>query len=321
MSLVTTKSKNKVKNKVLPSNIFAKILYKITFNKKKGNRFLVSMDLLKEDVKKNLLYTTTLIVEETYINLIEQTNYLSPNFIKRKGKSLLLLVIKKTSEAFLTKEYGYPVHVQLQCLKQSLYTKKLLEDNEILFQVPLYALLDQNSLKFRSIYAPIYNYACEDFLEVMIDNLILEISNCVTYFSLTNFSYIYACRQTLYKSKFLSLRNFERFKNNLTWQLRIKMYIQRPNDLYNNRYEIGIFRTSGVYYKILYANRSRELGYLTEFSLVVLVFIETLDFLTSRLDEVFYIVSNALRFTFTSVLGQLLGLVWRGIIEGLKKES
>ena len=35
------------------------------------------------------------------------------------------------------------------------------------------------------------------------DNLILEISNCVTYYSAINFSYIYACRQTLYKSKFL----------------------------------------------------------------------------------------------------------------------
>jgi len=319
MSRIKNKIRNKLKAKMLSSSIFSKILYKTTFNKKKGNQFLVSIDLLKENVKRNLLCTTTLKVEEIYNILIEQPNFLSFNFIKQKGKNLLLMLIKKTSETFLTKEYGYPVHVNLQSLKKSLYTKKLLDDSEILFQVPLYALLNSESSKFRSIYSPIYNSASEDFIEVLIDNLILEISNCVTYFSVINFSYIYACRQTLYKSKFLSLRNFERFKNNLTWQLRIKMYIQRPSDLYNNRYEIGIFRTSGIYYKSVYANRLRELAALTKFSLLVLVFIETLDFVTSRVDEAFYIISKGLRFTFTSILGQVLGLVWRGIIDGLKK--
>ena len=100
MSLVKNKSNNKVRSRVLSSNIFAKILYKTKFNKKKGNPFLVSMDLLKEDVKKNLLCTTILTVEKTYNNLIEQTNYLSPKLIKLKGKKLLLLIIKKTSESF-----------------------------------------------------------------------------------------------------------------------------------------------------------------------------------------------------------------------------
>ena len=39
----------------------------------------------------------------------------------------------------------------------------------------------------------------------------------------------------------------------------------------------------------------------------------------SRLDETIYRLSNGLRFTLTSVLGRIIGLIWRGIIEGLKK--
>ena len=136
---------------------------------------------------------------------------------------------------------------------------------------------------------------------------------------MVNFSSVYAFRQTLYRSKFLSLRNFERFKNNLNWQLFTKMYIQRPTDLYNNRYEILILRTNGIYCRTIYANRSKQINSLTNLSLLTLIFVEVRDFLTSRLDETIYIISKTLRFTFTSILGQFIGLIWRGIIEGLKK--
>jgi len=319
--MVQTKDKNRRKDitRSLSSKIFAKILYKTKFSKKKGNNFLYGIDLLKENVKQDLLKITALKVESVYSQIIEYSTLFPLRFNKKKGKTTLLLLLKKVCEEFLTQKYGYRIKINDQTLKKSLYTKKLLNDAEILFQIPLNALLNNKSSSFRLIYYPIYNYASEEFIEALIDNLILEISNCVVYFSVINFSSIYAFRQTLYKSKFLSLRNFERFKNNLTWQLRVKIYFQHPRDLYNNRYEVYILRTSGIYSKTVYANRSRELKSLTKFSLWTLLFIEIQDFLISRFDETLYITSRGLRFVFTSVLGQIIGLVWRGIIEGIKK--
>ena len=169
------------------------------------------------------------------------------------------------------------------------------------------------------MYYPIYNSASESFLEALLDNLILELSNCVVYFSLLKFSSVYSFRQILYKSKFLSLRNLERFKNNLNWQLYTKSYIQRPNDLYNNRYEIYILKTTGIYCRVIYANRSQDLTSLSNLPLVVIIFIELKDFITSRFDEAIFLFSKSLRFTLTNVIGQVIGLIWRGIIEGLKK--
>ena len=96
--------------------------------------------------------------------------------------------------------------------------------------------------------------------QFLVRNIVLEISNCVVYFSIVKFSSVYAFRQTLYRSKFLSLRNFERFKNNLSWQLLTKVYLQRPLDLYNNRYEIFILRTNGIYCRTIYANRSSDVS-------------------------------------------------------------
>ena len=51
----------------------------------------------------------------------------------------------------------------------------------------------------------------------------------------------------------------------------------------------------------------------------VVTIVELKDFIGSRLDELVYFLSKGLRFTLTSVLGQFIGLVWRGIREGLKK--
>ena len=45
--------------KILVSNLFSKALYKIKFSDKKANQFLLSTDLLKNSVKKDLLVITT----------------------------------------------------------------------------------------------------------------------------------------------------------------------------------------------------------------------------------------------------------------------
>ena len=46
--------------------------------------------------------------------------------------------------------------------------------------------------------------------------------------------------------------------------------------------------------------------------------VELRDFLVNRLNETIYFVSKGVRFTLTSIFGQVIGLIWRGIIEGLK---
>ena len=307
----------KQNGQILSAKIFSKILYKTNFSNKKGNGQLLGIDLLKTEIQKDLLSISILRVEETFTKLLEKND--PKNFMQKRGEVLFLQCIKKSCEDFLTKHYGYKIKINPEVLKKSLYTKVLLKDIELIFQVPFYVLLDSKSSIFRLIYYPVYNFASESFIEALIDNMILEISNCIVYFSIVKFSSVYAFRQTLYRSKFLSLRNFERFKNNLSWQLITRTYIQRPVDLYNNRYEIFILRTNGISCRTIYANRSVEIGSLTNISLLTLMLIEFRDFLTSRLDEAIYLLSKGIRFTLTSVFGQVIGLIWRGVIEGLKK--
>ena len=110
----------------------------------------------------------------------------------------------------------------MSSIQISFYTRNILTDTEILFKLPFYTMVDSKSKRFRSIYAPIYNYPSDGFLEAILDNLVLEISNCVVYFSIVKFSSIYAFRQTLYQSKFLSL-NIGKAKKELNWEPRLNL--------------------------------------------------------------------------------------------------
>lgn len=309
--------KNNVKN--LTARIFARILYKMKFCNNKSNKNLLGIDILKTGIQKNLFAISILRVEETYTKLIE--NPASEEIMQKKGKIIFLQCLKKVCEDFLTNQYGYKVRVDLDILKKSLYTKNLLKDLDLIFKVPFFILLDPESSVFRLIYYPVYNFASESFIEALIDHVVLEICNCVVYFSIVKFSSIYAVRQTLYRSKFLSLRNLERFKNNLNWQLINNRYIKRPTELYNNRYEIFIIRTNGIYCQRIYANRSKQITSLGNLSLLTLTLLELRDFSVCRLDEIVYFLSKGARFTLTSVFGRIIGLIWRGVIEGLKTRS
>ena len=305
------------KNKNLSSNVFARVSYKLKFYNTTEQRFLLSIDLLKASLQQDLFYITIRNIEKTYSDLFQYPN---PNsVINQKGKILFLQTVQNTCEDFLTKTYGQDIRVNPYKLKNSLYLKYLLEDIEILFQVPLSTLNNPKAAEFCSVYAPVYAYASNSFIDTLIENLIIEIANAVVYFNFVNYSVFYTFRQTLYKTKFLSLRDFERFKNNLIWKLRIKKYIQRPTDLYNSRYRLFVFRTTGIYSRMIYANRSPQLNSLSKLPLITVSFIELADFFKSRLEETFFIIRKGVKYILTSVLGQFIGLVWRGIIEALKK--
>ena len=58
---------------------------------------------------------------------------------------------------------------------------------------------------------------------------------------------------------------------------------------------------------------------LNNLGLTTITYIEFQDFVISRFDESLYLFGSGIRYTLTSIVGQVIGLVWRGVIEGLKK--
>jgi hypothetical protein len=297
------------------SNVFARLQYKVNFDINNTSSFLLATDLLRESSKRRLFKIVATNVETVFLDFLRNDLVLT----SQSGNAIFFSLIKKTTQEFLTGCYGYNVNIDAAVVKDSFYTKLIISDEKILLTVPLQILSREDSNLFRSIFVPIYTKAYDSFIEALLDNLIVEITNAVMFIIINEFSFIYEVRKTFYRSNFLSLRNVERFRNNLSWQSRIKSFIKRPADIYNSQQGIWIIRTTGIYYRIIYANRSNELVTLRRFSLLTLLGIETKDFLSSRLDETIYFFGSSVRYTFTSIIGQVIGLIWRGVIEGLKK--
>jgi len=297
------------------SNVFARLQYKINFDIKNTSSFLLATDLLRDNSKRRLFKIVTTNIEHILLELLNENKLLTSS----QGQSIFFSLIQKTTEDFLTGCYGYKVNIQSNVVKDSFYTKLVINDEKILLRVLFQLLYTKDSQLFRSLFVPVYNKTYESFIEALLDNLVIEITNAVMFIVINEFSWIYEIRQKIYRSNFLSLRNVERFRNNLSWQTRIKGFVRRPADIYNSQQGIWIIRTTGIYYRTIYANRSQELKTLRRFSLLTLLSIETKDFVLSRFDEVVYLFGSTVRYTLTSVIGQVIGLVWRGIIEGLKK--
>jgi len=303
----------------LLSNIFTRISYKISFSNKKINSELLPIDALKTDVKNELLFITTSNVEKVFSEL--STRKFSYAIMQKYGDRIFLQLIMKTLTDFLNQQYGTKVKLNSLNVKNSLYVKTLLSDSEIIFKLPFYTILDSKAPDFLLKFYPVYTYASENFIEALLDNLIIAIGNCVIYNIALKLSSLSAFRQTLYRTKFLSIRNFEQYKNNLIWQAQVSAYITVPISCYSSQYTLLVLRTTGICSKTVYANRSRYLNSLTNTSLVTVTAIEFKDFIVGRLEELIYFLSVTLRFTLTNVIGQFIGLIWRGVIDGLKNKN
>ena len=192
--------------KTLNANIFTRIFYKINFSNKKDNQLLLDIDLLKEETKKDLLYISSQNLEKLYSGLFEQPN--PSYYMQVNGEALFLNLVKVTCEEFLAKQYGCCLKINTKRLERSLYTKHLLKDLNVLFQVPFYALLDPQAAQFKKIYYPIYTYVSESFLEALIDNLIIEIANCIIIFFCCKFFFFICFPANFISGKIFIIEKF-----------------------------------------------------------------------------------------------------------------
>lgn len=292
--------------------LFVQLHYKLLSNLKNKGNFLLSTDILRDVVKRDLLRLIILNIETKFLLLVKNDT------VSFDSKVHLFELVKSSTEDFLSSCYGSKVNIKLSVILRCVYFQFLLENSNILLEVPFLELLNSNTKIFRKKFDPIYTLSSDKFIEVLFDNLIIEISNCVMQIVINEFSFINSFRKLLYRSNFLSSRNFDRFRNSLAWQNRIKHYIQYPKNLYNCQYGIWVIRSKGIYYRVIYADRSNKLFTLTTYSLITVTIIEIFDFLSSRIDELLYLLGDSIRFTLGRTIGKFVGIFWRGIIEGLK---
>ena len=299
------------------ADLFLKTYSKLNFTLLNNSNFLLGTDLLRANIRRDLVQTVILTTEEKFLE-VGQKYKNSPNY-KIDSKQIFFDLVKNSTENFILKYYGSQLNLNPSVFENLDYIQTISADSEILVSVTFLSLFNKQSQIFQSTFVPIYSFATDQILERLLDNLIIEISNCSMRVIINEFSLILDVRQKWYKANFLSLRSLERFKNNLAWQDRLYLYINRPKSLYNSEYKIWIIRSGAVYSRTIYANRLNEILALNGRSLLIVNYFELQDFLASRLNEIIFFISKGTKYFLTSIVGQTIGLIWRGIIESLKK--
>lgn len=155
--------------------------------------------------------------------------------------------------------------------------------------------------------------------EFILQNLINRIANGVTQIVLNYFSEAEIIKQNLYQKKYLSSREIAQFRNDLSWRYRQDKYFEEPKNIFESKHRLFVLNSSRLKTIYIYAPRQEELVRLRGIPWLVTIAFELRDAMAPRLRAVIALVGNAAVYVLTNVIGRAIGLVGRGIVQGVGK--
>ena len=139
------------------NKLFTRLQHKLSPNLKNKGNFLLSTDILRDDIKRDLLRIVVLNIETKFLNLIKRDLNLFDD------KAILLELVKLSTEDFLTSCYGSKVTIRSTIVSRSVYSQFLVENSNIILKVPFLELLNSNTKVFQNTFDPIYTVALINF--------------------------------------------------------------------------------------------------------------------------------------------------------------
>jgi hypothetical protein len=153
--------------------------------------------------------------------------------------------------------------------------------------------------------------------QMLLENVLIHVANAIVQPLLEQFGDIESIKRDFYDRRLLSTREIERFRNDLSWRYRWQTYISDPTAIYESRHQIYVFGDLGIRQLSIYAPRRHELDELGSFQQAVTLVLEGRDALAPRVRQVVSIVGSGLVYVLTQVVGRGLGLIGRGILDGI----
>ncbi len=153
--------------------------------------------------------------------------------------------------------------------------------------------------------------------EALLENLAIQVASGVMQPLLNNFGYVEEIKQNFYDGKLISTREIERFRNDLSWKYRWDSYFVEPKAIFESRFWLFVVGDSGIKRISIYAPRNLELAQISGWQLALTLLLETRDAIAPRVRAVISLLGTAVVFVLTQVIGRGIGLIGRGIIQGI----
>ena len=303
-----------------PTSLFASVREKLEFSLENLTRVPLELDILREGKKRELLYLILQKIEDILTDLRE--SQVQSSQLVEMHHTIMRDLWQGTTEDFFGKYSRLQVgDRQLQIVNILLQDAAIVQ-TAILDKIPLAIelfsyLLFETALVIDNISLSSDSPEAQERAELILQNLLIGVANGVVQPLLNNFATLEIIKQNYYDKRLISTREIERFRNNLSWKYRIETYIEQPKEIFESRYEMFLFVSRGIAKTSIYAPRSQELARLSGIPLVVTLALEFRDAIAPRLRAVIESLGNGIVYVLTQVVGRAIGLIGRGILQGL----
>ncbi|MEA5536466.1 DUF3685 domain-containing protein [Crocosphaera sp. XPORK-15E] len=300
-------------------------IFNSTFDKLQGNlnnltKIPIEIDILKPEIKQELL----LIILNQFRRILQDLKFVEP-LAKQLSENTAVVLQKIWRESALTFLGKYCVEKQkfrLEDIEDILNDYEIQVEEDILKKIPFvtelldYLLFENHLIVEQVPYRPDSPEAIEQG-EKFLQHLIIQVANGITSLILNNFSDNESIKQKLYNIKMASSREIARFRNQLAWQYRQEQYWGEPQNIFESRYRLFFLKEKGLDCTYIYAPRQTQLENLTGLRWSVTILLEIRDAFSPILRSILASAGNGLVYLLTQVIGRGLGLIGRGILQGV----
>lgn len=154
-------------------------------------------------------------------------------------------------------------------------------------------------------------------VEFLLHNLIIHLANGVIETILNNFYNLEFFKYKLYKSEYRSDRQLASFRNQLSWKYRQEKYFTHPQNIFESRHRLFVLSGGVIRTMYVYAPRQAELEQLTGIPWLSTIIIEFRDAVAPLVRKFVALAGSGVIFVLTQVIGKGLGLIGKGIIQGI----
>ncbi|MDZ8027837.1 MAG: DUF3685 domain-containing protein [Nostoc sp. DedQUE11] len=308
----------------LQSALFTSCVTKLQFPLENVTDTPLEIDILREQKKRELLY---LILQK----LAQQLDELRASEIEIDQLSGVQNTLTRDLwQAAVTDFFGkFSV---IKSGKQNIEIVNVLLQNtqvvqtEILNKIPLvfelYSyLLFQTEMYIDNASYPAVSLEAKTQASMILENFLIQVANGVVQPLLNSLADVEMIKQNFYGSRLISTREIERFRNELSWKYRYNNYINEAQAIFESRYEIFVIAPRGIAKTSIYAPRNQELAKLSNIPLFVTLILEFSDAIAPRLKSLLAFFGSGIVFILTQIIGRGLGLIGRGILQGIGSVS
>jgi hypothetical protein len=280
----------------------------------------LEIDILREEKKRELLIPILGQVSKLLDEL--RSSEVQPEQLAQKLPAILQDLWEASTIEFFGKYYTVVVGDREYELVNVLLADVEIVYREILAKIPLTEKLFSHFL-FQTKLAidnNTYDFGTPEAIqrsEVLLQNLIIQVANGVIQPLLNHFADLEIIKQNFYHRRLISTREIAKFRNDLSWKYRLEKYVGEAEAIFESKYYLFVLSDLGIKKISIYAPRNQELERLTGIPFVVSLALEIRDAIAPRLKTTVFFAGKAIVYILTQVIGRGLGLIGRGILQGI----